>query len=141
MKSTLIVIFWKISLQDILPITFTFEIPYLNNENLRINQNSSVIQQIQNVYDVEIIFRNHYTLTPYSKTTVSVKGLTINAKKTKSVVHMLIKKYCTQNMVSVFFIIVSYYDYSELFEVQIFNKFMHFNVLWNRRWQLSHNRI
>ncbi|CAH8676535.1 unnamed protein product [Schistosoma haematobium] len=88
-------------IRDILPITFTFEIPYLNNENLRINQNSPVIQQIQNVYDVEIIFRNHYTLTPYSKTTVSVKGLTINAKKTKSVVHMLIKKYFTQNMDSI----------------------------------------
>ncbi|CAI2735034.1 unnamed protein product [Schistosoma spindalis] len=85
-------------IRDILPITFTFEIPYLNNENLLINQNSLVIHQIQNVYGVEITFRNHYKLTPYSKTTVSVKGLTINAKKTKSVVHMLIKRYFTQNM-------------------------------------------
>ncbi|VDO74880.1 unnamed protein product [Schistosoma mattheei] len=96
-------------IRDILPITFTFEIPYINNESLRINQNSPVIQQIQNVYDVEIIFRNHYTLTPYSKTTVSVKGLTINAKKTKSVVHMLIKKYFTQNMVSVFLYYLNMY--------------------------------
>ncbi|CAH8678600.1 unnamed protein product [Schistosoma rodhaini] len=85
-------------IRDFLPITFTFEIPYLNNENLLINQNSLVIQQIQNVYGVEITFRNHYTLTPYRKTTVSVKGLTSNAKKSKTVVHMLIKKYYAQNM-------------------------------------------
>ncbi|KAH8869085.1 Protein bicaudal C like-B [Schistosoma japonicum] len=85
-------------IRDILPITFTFEIPYLNNENLQQNQNSLFIQQIQNIYNVEIIFRNHYTLVHYCKTTISVKGLTINAKMTKTVVHILMKRYYTQNI-------------------------------------------
>ncbi|TNN09263.1 Protein bicaudal C [Schistosoma japonicum] len=85
-------------IRDILPITFTFEIPYLNNEILQQNQNSLFIQQIQNIYNVEIIFRNHYTLVHYCKTTISVKGLTINAKMTKTVVHILMKRYYTQNI-------------------------------------------
>ncbi|CAH8655894.1 unnamed protein product [Heterobilharzia americana] len=34
-------------IRDLLPITFTFEIPYLINENLSTNQISPLIQQIQ----------------------------------------------------------------------------------------------
>ncbi|CAH8567756.1 unnamed protein product [Schistosoma turkestanicum] len=84
-------------IRDILPVTFTFEIPYLNNESLISNQNSQTIRQLQNDFDVEITFRNHYTLTYYRKTTVSVKGLTINVKKTKNVVRSLIKQYFVRN--------------------------------------------
>nr|CAH8819852.1 unnamed protein product [Trichobilharzia regenti] len=79
-----------------LPITFTLEIPYLSDDRLRANQNSSFIHIIQLIFNVQIIFRNNFPLNNY-KTLITVKGLAINSINTKNALNVIMDRYLSED--------------------------------------------
>lgn len=85
--------------QDILPIEFTFALPFGRTSQPNVFRNSPIVRQLEDLHNVEVSFRNIYSLFD-SHVMVGVKGLSCNCRQTKAACQALIQFYYGPNTVS-----------------------------------------
>ncbi|GAA51207.1 protein bicaudal C homolog 1 [Clonorchis sinensis] len=82
--------------QDMLPVTFIFELPLSATLQPNVFRNSPFVRQLEEVYEVDICYRNIHT-SPRTRTVVNVKGLSANSRMIKTAVRLLLERYYGSN--------------------------------------------
>lgn len=83
-------------IRDILPIEFTFALPFGRTSQPGVFRNSPIVRQLEDLHNVEVSFRNIYSLFD-SHVMVGVKGLSCNCRQTKAACQALIQFYYGPN--------------------------------------------
>ncbi|TPP65207.1 Protein bicaudal C protein 1 [Fasciola gigantica] len=85
-------------IRDMLPIEFTFTLPFGRNSQPSAFRNSPIVRQLEELHNVEVCFRNIYSLFG-SHVVVGVKGLSCNSRQTKAACQTLMQFYYGPNTV------------------------------------------
>lgn len=81
-------------LQDMLPIIFCFDLPFMGLTNLFDVQRDSFLQQVEKQYDVQVSYKHR------PKLMVCVKGVVESASRTKEAANLVLKHHYREYAVS-----------------------------------------